>query len=103
VSAAQHTPGPWSHEPEEHNGEPAEAPRFFTIHGPMYFADVHVLTSHEDHSIAEANARLIASAPDMRAALMVCRDYLSPRRADPMAAAALDVVNGALSLTERGQ
>lgn len=74
---AAHTPGPWTYQPEERDGEPAAAPSFFTIHAPHYFADVHVLVGEPGWARAEADARLIAAAPCMLEAL---RDFaaLSP-------------------------
>ncbi len=66
---ARHTPGPWTYQPEERDGEPAAAPSFFTIHAPHYFADVHVLVGEPGWARAEADARLIAAAPELLEAL----------------------------------
>jgi len=93
------TPGPWSYDAAPHDD--AEQPSAFCISGDgRYFADVHVLTSDPDTARAEADARLIAATVDLLAAVRVARDYLSSRRNEPMAAAALEVVESALSLAE---
>ncbi len=68
---AGHTPAPWTYQPEEHLGRPGDEPNFFTIHNAQgrYFADVHVLVGEADHTRAEADARLIAAAPELLEAL----------------------------------
>jgi hypothetical protein len=72
---AKHTPGPWSYEeapPNEYGDVVA-----YVITGEKYFADVHVLTSDPDTSRAEADARLIAAAPELLAAVLELREWIN--------------------------
>jgi hypothetical protein len=60
-----HTPGPWTYDLAPH--AEGQKPFAFCISGAQYFADVHVLATDADTARAEADARLIAAAPDMLA------------------------------------
>lgn len=67
--SAQHTPGPWSVERHPHSGHPLVAGE-----GEYVVADCgngEIETASE-----EANARLIAAAPELLEALISLRDFL---------------------------
>jgi hypothetical protein len=82
VSAAQHTPGPWYHdEPFTHvtaihNDRPVEVAE---AHYRNAALSNHPLTMAE----AAANARLIAAAPDLLAALCDAEVWLRSDENDP--------------------
>lgn len=65
MSTTQHTPGPWEHDGPPHNiivwSSPENRICFLTSDGPT-----------------EANARLIAAAPDLLAALKEAADFVQP-------------------------
>jgi len=82
TTEAKHTPGPWFHRPEElHEGKHRVAGRcpsvYTVIDGKAFgIADalrIQVVPPGRD-DIAEANARLIAAAPDL---LEACRKALT--------------------------
>jgi len=105
---SKHTPGPWRVIIDD-DGNPLSGRPSVVASEELDCAIVHwdgfvqeFWRSARGDKEIHANARLIAAAPDMRAALSVARMYLSPRRDDPMAAAALEVVESALSLAEGG-
>lgn len=98
--ADKFTKGPWSYAPEERDGEPVERPNFFTIHAPHYFADVHVLVFEPDSTRAEADARLIAAAPAMLAAL---RELVGQRDAHFHTRAAWDAARAAIAAATGGE
>ncbi len=66
MSAAKHTPGPWNAVPSTCETGWLIGPR--ETNGPDYVADVHKLTHGRSDEDSEANARLIAAAPDLLAA-----------------------------------
>lgn len=74
MSNTQHTPGPWTYSRSEQYG----ASRFYVAQADgapftPHYSDVATLiaetVSDERRSIQEANARLIAAAPDLMASL----------------------------------
>ena len=75
----KHTPGPWSLGPLELVGDGLHAP----IHAPSHGELATVVWQMEDDKFdgkpslaCEANARLIAAAPDLLAALELTRENL---------------------------
>lgn len=86
---AQHTPGPWAFSQSAEYGDT----RFYIAQadGAPYtphYSDVATLiaetVSDERRSIQEANAQLIASAPDLLKALKECRNAIQGGQAvDP--------------------
>lgn len=85
--SARHTPGPWTYESDhthrQYNirmlghliGTSDEAKHICTVND----LPPHIL-ANRDQSTAEANAALIAAAPDLLAALKCIADALSPPR-----------------------
>jgi hypothetical protein len=78
MNEAKHTPGPWEFVPkltasENHKGFFIRAQKA-TRDGKWALADVQ--PGDEDGRIGTANARLIAAAPDLLAALQVARGYV---------------------------
>lgn len=78
MSAAKHTPGPWSILPLE------DGAKFLRVRGTQLgfrykVCDVHAPFQHNKDEVLEsqANARLIAAAPDLLAALQVAREFMS--------------------------
>lgn len=55
-----HTPGPW------HVGEGSKTPIVYDSHG---WAVANAMTYHNQHDSMDANARLIAAAPELMTAL----------------------------------
>jgi len=82
MSESKHTPGPWTVEHRKDNGEMMSA-QFGFIHGPKgksdWVADVGYL--HNDNgSGSMTNARLIAAAPELLAALSAILDMATDNR-----------------------
>lgn len=68
---AKHTPGPW-YMTEQHERGPHGLERMFHIHGgpeDTYVAEVDCYEDRRDVGLREANARLIAAAPELAEAL----------------------------------
>lgn len=72
----QHTPGPWARSNNVRQRDDAQ--RIYA--GDVSIASVHYLPQKTTESFyqAHANARLIASAPDLLAALREIVDYFGP-------------------------
>ena len=64
--AEQHTPGPWEYNACSH-GFFVSAPKYRTSRQRMYVADVSLMSANGEE--CEANARLIAAAPELLSAL----------------------------------
>lgn len=76
MSAPKFAPGPWSI-----NHEDAELPCRVTISAPSHSALAEVVWRFEDEGVSvdcEANARLIAAAPNLYEALLALADGLAP-------------------------
>ena len=71
---SEHTPGPW----HIHNGSPT------TVVGPTGGWIAQLWKWATGKKMAEANARLIAAAPDLLQALKIARDALYPNDKDGM-------------------
>ena len=67
----QHTPGPWSVEIDHHNN----APEYIRAYADGEMYDLASVLCDETGN-ATANARLIAAAPDLLAALEACLQRL---------------------------
>lgn len=85
MSAAKHTPGPWSIKDDAVNAIEPDV-----MAGEFYIAQCF---GHSHHDEALANARLIAAAPELLEALQDCREAL--RRAG--AEGELKVVDAAIA------
>lgn len=70
---SKHTPGPWAHSARL---SASENHRGFDIYAAGWSLAT-VQPGDEDGELGTANARLIASAPEMLAALKDCREVLS--------------------------
>lgn len=85
---SKHTPGPWER-------------RHLTIMGQTSVQDAYqkVASVHNDKSLenAEANARLIAAAPDMLAALVLAESY-----ADVMGVMTVQAIRDAIAKATGG-
>lgn len=82
--SAQHTPGPWQNQEMPSGAESAHGSRVvsFITYGPDNVADVCDSRGLSEQE-ARANARLIAAAPELLEALMLCRfDSLNMSLAD---------------------
>lgn len=66
MSDAKHTPGPWNYTLCDGESAWLVGPR--NAEGPDYVADAHKLTHGRRDEDSEANARLIAAAPELLAA-----------------------------------
>lgn len=80
-----HTPGPWHVEPSKQPGNCFSA--IMTDTGVTGLASIHLVTKE-----AHANARLIASAPDLLSALKAIHDVGEEELDDDM-----DAISGKLS------
>ena len=91
MSEAKHTPGPWS--VEEYGDDDAPA---LVIHKDSESRICFMATpgSHGDPARIEANARLIAAAPDMLAALMASEEFHNPNAAAMRRAAIAKATEG---------
>jgi hypothetical protein len=76
TQTTQHTPGPWTIQELEHAYDGYENWNTYCIRSPQ---NVHIATvgnvdrfHEQDH---EANARLLAAAPDLLAALQALKDW----------------------------
>lgn len=82
---ATHTPGPWT---VVRNGDSNALIRYSDGENASYIAQCNDLQLCPEHGTVEANARLIAAAPDLLAALeeLLADKYLAdPINADRMA------------------
>lgn len=78
----QHTPGPWSFEVKE-EGEYQYAPRIVLSPRLQWDGVAYKIDGQQDRRAeAIANARLIAAAPELLAALSAAYDALTDERAD---------------------
>jgi len=73
TKAAGHTPGPWRYWLDEQY--PATG-RFYIFHKDLPLASVAHGGSYPDQDISEANARLIAAAPELAETLRLAADVL---------------------------
>lgn len=79
---SKHTPGPWRYDFDGDDfpivGRPTWECTRYGVKGEWSIALVHCLgeESQEDGNEAEANARLIAAAPELLEALKLAHDYL---------------------------
>ena len=69
----KHTPGPWTTVGRAIGGAKVGIAR--DEHNPLPFASVHGSGSDDGDKVADANARLIASGPDLLAALQDIIEY----------------------------
>lgn len=101
-----HTPGPWLVEfyPDGGYDCMSSAYKVTPVHGlPLALLDTQYYrpgedvweTRHLPHATAEANARLMAAAPDLLAALEEIAGFLQPGRLLNIAHAALAKARGA--------
>lgn len=75
MSESKHTPGPWGHE------DTAQQGMRFVVTAPHLYSDRHLL--HVAREIeSEADARLIAAAPDMKDALAPFGEHSTMRAVD---------------------
>lgn len=66
----QHTPGPWSVETwPAREGDEQKRPRLVILADGGYLTELEDTFDRETHAAQEANARLIAAAPEMLEAL----------------------------------
>lgn len=90
MSETKHTPGPW------HCGQESVDPEWWivTIKGGLIIANVNA------HFRQEANARLIAAAPDILAALRECEAFCKGHQETPEKAARYERVRAAIAKAE---
>ncbi|MDP3627121.1 MAG: hypothetical protein Q8S12_11015 [Hydrogenophaga sp.] len=67
---AQHTPGPWHWESDEVKGDPTGRVRYQVVALGKTVTRVYYSSYEGGQTNAEADARLIAAAPDLLAALV---------------------------------
>lgn len=83
-----HTPGPWKSERLINPPKAKDRRCGFVVNGPdaqplpIRICDLRVPSGVGGFSEGEANARLIAAAPDLLAALELCERALTPSRTD---------------------
>lgn len=70
MSETKHTPGPWKY--QKQNGSPTTGKHMISGAKPGYLAEVRDCGSGD----VEANARLIAAAPELLEALELCRIHM---------------------------
>lgn len=70
---SKHTPGPWSH--QYSNSDSSGGGQWYEVSAPTWFP---YNASAQDEETAEANARLMASAPDLLEALEAFVDGVVP-------------------------
>lgn len=79
----QHTPGPWEHREATENGTSFVLRRWRITAGDQFIGEVgaavHRCGSHNENH-GDANARLVAAAPDLLAA---CRKLLNVLESEP--------------------
>jgi hypothetical protein len=73
MSEPKYTPAPWATDPDDPRDVRASDGELLATAYPMQNEDD---VSEEDHPVAEANARLIAAAPDLLAACRVVKEFL---------------------------
>lgn len=76
-----HTPGPWGYTPERIDPLGWVAGRGPKVHSAKGVGICNVQSGDGKQAEAEANAQLIASAPELLMALKYALDYMNP--ADP--------------------
>ena len=69
MTTLKHSPGPW-----RAGSVPAELRAEVYVKGGRHLANVYAATKTPDQATADANARLIAAAPDLLAALQIIAD-----------------------------
>ena len=80
----QHTPGPWIYDGKMSGGDLLISARVDPENSQTYIAPVAFVEGDWTNGIAEANARLIAAAPDLLTAL----EAMTAASVDPMGIAA---------------
>lgn len=96
-----HTAGPWNAVECETGSGWTVGPR--RTDGVDYVADVHRLTSGRTDAESDANAHLIAAAPDLLKALRMARTWVAGFDHEDRARADLAVIDAAISKAEDGQ
>lgn len=96
MAAATHTPGPWSAGAFQDRGLPAYTP----VSANTLLAKVYS-TNYGDQAQSEANARLMAAAPDLLACARDLVDHLVFNTSPP--AGLVDAFRAAIRLAEIGE
>lgn len=73
---AQHTPGPWHWESDEVKGDPTGRVRYQVVALGKTVTRVYYSSYEGGQTNAEADARLIAAAPDLLAVVIHARNVL---------------------------
>lgn len=101
MNDSKHTPGPWRY--VRTNGSQTTGERLISGARPGYLAEIRDCGSGD----VVANARLIAAAPDMLAALRAVLKECGPLDSDPDAPGTLNAIGriarAAIAKAERGQ
>lgn len=99
--SAQHTPGPWEVLHDHPDAETAPAIAYIkAVNRGMDFEEIALLFGCVEQPQQEANARLMAAAPELLAALRDVIDWLDDGNRQLSDECAVDVTNARLTINK---